>query len=112
MFDSECKNCNRKYIYDRSKGHRKFICNSCHAANRRKKREERIYQYKGESCIVCGYNKTRRALQLHHSDPAKKDFKISGNWGLSWEKIKKELDKCFMVCANCHAELHDGLRNI
>ena len=107
-----CDNCSRKYVLDRKKGHRGTVCNSCHVSKRRRVREEKIYEYKGESCCICGYNRTRKALHCHHVDPSRKSFRISGNWGLSWERIKKELDKCIMVCSNCHAEIHDGLVDI
>mgnify|MGYP005855513707 CR=1 FL=1 len=47
------------------------------------------------------------ALDFHHLDPQKKDF----NLGIAiiqwkWEKVKPELDKCILLCANCHRELH------
>ncbi len=54
----------------------------------------------------CGYNKCLAALQFHHLDPKKKDFRISGR-NITWEKIQPELDKTIMVCANCHTEIHD-----
>jgi predicted HNH restriction endonuclease len=34
-----------------------------------------------------------------------KDFSISGKT-LSFEKMKKEVDKCILVCSNCHSEIH------
>jgi 5-methylcytosine-specific restriction endonuclease McrA len=68
-------------------------------------------EYKGSKCLVCGYNKSVRALQFHHLDPIQKDFGISGNTK-SFEKLKPELDKCVLLCANCHAEVHDNLINL
>jgi predicted HNH restriction endonuclease len=52
-------------------------------------------------------------LDFHHVDSTKKEFGI-GNSGYtrSWEKVKKELDKCILVCANCHREIHEGLIKI
>jgi hypothetical protein len=47
-----------------------------------------------------------RALTFHHRDPSEKDFAISGtSW--AWDRIKKELDKCDLLCMNCHAERHE-----
>jgi predicted HNH restriction endonuclease len=49
------------------------------------------------------------ALEFHHKDPSLKEFGPSGRIlkRLSWEKITKEIDKCILLCANCHRELHD-----
>jgi predicted HNH restriction endonuclease len=64
--------------------------------------------YKGSSCQLCGYSKSIRALQFHHLIAGEKDFNIS-RVSKSWQTIKKELDKCILLCSNCHAEVHDGL---
>lgn len=65
-------------------------------------------QYKGGCCQICRYNRAIRALSFHHLDPTQKDFGISGGTK-SFERIKSELDKCILVCMNCHAEIHEGL---
>lgn len=65
----------------------------------------------GGKCQCCGYDKTISALEFHHLDPSKKEITLSRSI-LSWEKTKKELKKCICVCANCHREIHDGLREI
>lgn len=67
-------------------------------------------EYKGGKCVICGYNKCVRSLQFHHVDPSKKDFSLS-QVTRQWEKVKSELDKCIIVCANCHGEIHDGMRS-
>ncbi len=56
--------------------------------------------------MSCGYNKCLSALEFHHIDPLKKDFNISQFRTTSFESIKKELDKCDLLCANCHREIH------
>ena len=64
--------------------------------------------YKGGKCENCGYNKCIGALEFHHRNPAEKDFGIgSKGYTRSWEKVKKELDKCALLCANCHSEEHN-----
>lgn len=46
-------------------------------------------------------------------DPNQKDFGIgSKGYTRSFDKVKKELDKCICVCANCHREIHAGLIDI
>ena len=64
--------------------------------------------YKGGKCQICGYNKCIQALEFHHLDPSKKDFSISGK-SYSFQRLKSEIDKCIMVCSNCHKEIHNGI---
>ena len=69
--------------------------------------------YKGGRCERCSYYSCQDALQFHHLDPTQKDFGISASGHTrSWEKLKVELDKCIMVCANCHAEIHAELATL
>jgi len=66
--------------------------------------------YKGEKCQCCGYDKYIGALEFHHIDPNEKDFSLSHRgYCYSWDKVKKELDKCILVCSNCHREIHAGI---
>lgn len=70
-------------------------------------------EYKGGKCKCCGYNKCISALEFHHLDPSVKEFNIGQKgYTRSWDKNKKELDKCILVCANCHREIHHGLINL
>ncbi len=70
-------------------------------------------EYKGGKCVICGYKKCVGALTLHHRNPKEKDFGLSVR-GLtrSWEKIRKELDKCVLLCSNCHAEVHGNITQL
>lgn len=77
---------------------------------RRKKLKEMAVAHKGGKCEHCGYNKYIGALEFHHNDPNEKDFGISGTkQTASWNKIKKEVDKCTLLCSNCHKEEHARL---
>lgn len=77
---------------------------------RRKKLREMARELKGNKCAICGYDKCSKALTFHHIDPKKKSFGLSER-GLtrSWEKIKAEVSKCILLCANCHTEVHAGI---
>jgi 5-methylcytosine-specific restriction endonuclease McrA len=66
-------------------------------------------EYKGSKCQVCGYSKYTGALEFHHLDPKEKDFAISSSKVGKWDKIKAELDKCVLLCSNCHREVHANL---
>ena len=85
------------------------IENYKHVKNFRQKNKERAVNYKGGKCERCGYNKCITALEFHHTDPKEKDFHISSNMNKAWDKVKKELDKCILVCSNCHREIHYDL---
>lgn len=78
---------------------------------RRKKLRQLTIEYKGGKCEVCGYHKCPEAMEFHHLDSSAKDFGISQKgYTRSWAKVKGELDKCTMLCANCHRELHAKLQ--
>ena len=101
--------CGRIYFYNSKirKGHTITKCNSCMANAHKNKRKKMAVEYKGGKCIMCGYAKCLRSLSFHHRDPAEKDFGIGGSHARSWDAAKKELDKCDLLCANCHYETHD-----
>lgn len=75
----------------------------------RKRVKAKLVEYKGGKCECCGYNNCIEALEFHHIDPSQKDFTISGT-SKAFETLKKEVDKCIMVCSNCHKEIHAGVR--
>jgi hypothetical protein len=64
--------------------------------------------YKGGRCAICGYDRCPTAFDFHHVDPWAKDFAISQRM-TSFRAIQRELDKCVLLCATCHREVHDGL---
>ena len=82
-------------------------------ANRRRRLKEMVVEYKGDKCQICNYAKYVGAFDLHHIDGSTKEFGLSMR-GLtrSWEKIKAEADKCILVCANCHREIHGGITQL
>ena len=84
-------------------------CNSCQVNRHRYKRKQQIVEYLGGECIECGYQKSVTALHAHHLEPTKKKFNISGSHARSWEVVKTELDKCVLLCSNCHSELEYGV---
>ena len=85
------------------------ICANLQTLERQRKFKKDAIDYKGSKCCICNYNKCQQALEFHHLDPSKKEFTISNCKLTSFNKIIKELDKCILVCANCHAEIHGGI---
>lgn len=104
-----------------------LLCANCHrirharetAASRyrvvelRRETKRRAIASFGGVCGACGSAYVPAAFDFHHPDPSKKEFAISVD-GIyrSWEKVRKELEICVMLCANCHAEIHAGLRTL
>lgn len=107
--DRTCKKCGREFIYEgkyNSYGHRKNKCNSCKTQQWHKKKKLKAIHYKGGKCSRCGYIKYIEALCFHHENVKDKLFTIGGNYSRSWNVLQIELDKCILLCLNCHAEIH------
>jgi hypothetical protein len=106
-----CEQCGRRYAYDFRKGHTKRKCNSCRNGRRSDRRalKQRMVDYKGGRCEICGYDRCLRALDFHHRDPATKRFTIAHGHNRSWESLRLELDKCLLVCSNCHLEIEGSV---
>lgn len=71
--------------------------------------KHQLILYKGGKCEKCGYDKCEGALQFHHTNPLEKDFTISHtnlsqDFGMT--EFFAEVDKCKLLCANCHSEEH------
>lgn len=71
----------------------------------RRKMQERITAHKeGTPCADCGQSYPPYVMDYHHRDPATKEFKVSlaraNTW--AWSRVKAEIDKCDLLCANCH----------
>lgn len=90
----------------------KTRCGKCQGklneTNRVQRRLDGI-AYLGGKCQHCGYDKYHGALEFHHKDPNEKDPKALRP-GLSKARFFSELDKCILLCANCHREEHHRIR--
>ena len=75
---------------------------------RRKAVKEECVEYKGGVCQDCGNTYPACVYDFHHEDPKQKDFSIAKKSYLSFDKVKDELDKCVLLCANCHRIRHHG----
>ena len=100
-----------KYVLEPSRNaYRCCKCRSEAVQRRREKLKLKAVAYKGGECCKCGYKKCVAALDFHHTDGGKKEFGISTQgYTRSWEKLRAELDKCILVCANCHREIHHNV---
>ena len=73
---------------------------------RRKRLKLLAVLYKGGKCQQCGYCSCIESLEFHHLDNTQKEFGIAKLCNCSWQKIKAEIAKCELLCANCHREEH------
>jgi len=77
---------------------------------RRRKLKLRAVEIMGGACVLCRYSKHVGVLEFHHVHANTKSFGISsGGFSRSWMSMYKELQKCVLVCANCHREIEMGL---
>lgn len=100
---SHCKECvkiyrrqhyteNKQYYLDKAKAYRQMC-------------KGKLDEYKSQLvCSECGENRWW-LLDFHHSDPSEKEGEISKLFDAP-NKLKKELEKCIVLCANCHRNLH------
>ncbi len=83
------------------------LCMTKNTIDRQRKFKKECVEYKGGCCEKCGYSKYIGALEFHHKDPSKKEFSIAHVKLTTFsDKIRTELDKCELLCANCHREAH------
>lgn len=75
-------------------------------SNYRKERIRKLKLHFGGKCTKCGYDKCLDALDFHHIDPNTKLFSLRQFRGRSWKTQLTEAEKCQLVCANCHREIH------
>lgn len=102
------KNISEFYSYKTKNRHWCKECDKSNTIIRQTIFKELCVEYKGGKCEKCGYDKYIGALQFHHKNPNEKDFTISHAKLKKFDdKIKAELDKCELLCANCHAEKHN-----
>jgi len=103
-----CCICGKRYKYNWKGTVNK--CRTCYNRERRNNAKESAVKYLGGRCACCGWHRFIEALTFHHKDPQKKKFTISQTnvISMSWRRLKEELDKCVLLCANCHIGVHTG----
>lgn len=105
-----CSRCNQEY--NKIGAANSKLCASCVVNSRRTKKKAILVDYKGGCCSICGYKKCINALVFHHIQKSTKSFSISGNHSLSLIRLKSEVDKCILLCSNCHIEVHNSISYI
>lgn len=109
-----CSRCRREYEYRRSRrvGATRQFCASCNDNIRTAKQKLRAVAYKGGRCERCSYDRCSAALEFHHRDAATKEANPGSLYRVAWARMQAELDKCILLCANCHREEHYRLNRL
>jgi hypothetical protein len=106
-------------------GKRRDVCKECHRAYLKEHYQKNKEKYMSKSkaykqmtrgwvrelkaksvCERCGENHPA-TLDFHHKDPTKKDgsiYKMAQQWSIA--RLKKEIEKCIILCSNCHRKHH------
>lgn len=88
----------------------KSKCKQCQTIQDENRKEDIVLKVVGSySCKICGYSRCAQALEFHHVDPKIKEHQIANLNTHKEDTIIKELEKCILVCANCHREIHYGM---
>jgi hypothetical protein len=99
--------------YPKSQKRKGKYCNTCVSKIRRFVYKTKAIELKGGQCEKCGYkfNKTNFAAFEFHHIQGDKNFAIGDGSNRKWEETKKEIEKCSLLCSNCHRIEHSDYEN-
>jgi len=104
-----CRICQQPLDDSGNKNH----CKKCNKLDKQRRNKnthnskKRCVDYLGGKCSVCGLKTDFLAVyDFHHRNPNEKETGIRNLLHNSWEKLEKELNKCILVCSNCHRIIH------
>ena len=81
-------------------------CSSDFVVKKNNQHKKALVKYMGGKCADCGIVGHHSIYDFHHVAPEHKDFTIQSNRHYSFTQLMGELDKCVMLCANCHTKRH------
>lgn len=96
----QCPLCGREFDWTKNN-----VCSTCRTFKRREQQRTKAVDYCGGKCSNCK-NNDYDVLTFHHRDPNTKKFNLCQSWQKNWGALKEEIDKCDLMCANCHMKLH------
>jgi hypothetical protein len=110
---SICNCCKKDFRYRRGQVQ---LCQNCRRKSKRLAYRISAANYKHNQCEICGLKRNSiddlEMFDFHHIDRTDKSFELGDRIeSRNWETIKNELDKCMMLCANCHRKQHIYNRN-
>jgi len=87
---------NREHIYSKQK-------------ERQRNNKRKAIEHLGGKCSKCNNVYPEYVYDFHHKDPSEKEKSIARMLSRKWDRLKVEIDKCVLLCANCHRIVHHGL---
>ena len=116
--EKECKTCRQMLpigdFYSKTGSNSTYShCKKCANAKSVLKEQltkKALIEYKGGKCVRCSNTFDFRVYDFHHTNPQEKDFTLREHKSLSLSKQMKEVDKCILLCANCHHEIHHEIK--
>ena len=116
-----CSTCNiKKELFEFSPDKRKIggknsQCRRCQLDFKKQKRlthKIKAIEFLGGKCIMCGIKSDCNDIyDFHHRDPKIKEFSLNYLMNTDWNQIETELNKCDLLCSNCHKITHWKIRN-
>jgi hypothetical protein len=110
----DCVDLDEDENWEELSGHQRRYRKNKDTSRARKERRRRrlcrwVYEYKRDECqcVRCG-EEHPGCLEFHHTNEDEKEFSVSrrANRGHSLENIRAEIDRCIVLCANCHRKEH------
>lgn len=107
---SKCKEIKDEKYFPKNGKRRHSWCKDCHRKNTKEKyliSRDFVNRFK-DKCSICGYDRNKAALEWHHPDD-NKEFNVNSMARraiANKKRILEEIEKCVLVCANCHREIH------
>ena len=111
-----CECCQKEIKYKYKKNGAIKLCSNCKIKSKKLARRISAANYKNNECEICGLKRNTiddlEIFDFHHKDRSIKSFELGDKiHSYKWEIIKQELDKCMMLCANCHRKQHIYFRH-
>lgn len=111
-----CQYCDKEFDFYRTSGSIRKACYECipegqqgNVALLRRAIKKKAVEYKGNKCACCGNTFPYSVYDFHHLNSEEKDFSLGDKHStVKWELVKQEIDKCILLCANCHRIVHSG----
>jgi hypothetical protein len=104
MWTAKCKQC--QTAYRRVRRAKEKDKHNEDTKRRRVDMKLRAIEYKGGKCLDCGEKFPHYVYDFHHVNPDEKEITPAKLFGRYWHNIVAELDKCVLLCANCHRIRH------